>query len=76
MDSAVPVLFEMRTLTLDRGDIGKRLDLVVRRHLTDITAATRTRIQRWIERGSVAVNGTPVRFEKSINVNIGVRQTR
>jgi 23S rRNA pseudouridine1911/1915/1917 synthase len=50
-----------RTLTADRGDARRRLDLVVRRHLTDISAATRTRVQAWIEAGLVAVNGTTIR---------------
>jgi 23S rRNA pseudouridine1911/1915/1917 synthase len=48
-------------LTADRGDDGRRLDLVVRRHLTDLPAATRTRVQVWIEAGLVTVNGAPVR---------------
>jgi len=30
-----------RTLTADRGDAGRRLDLVLRRHLADLDAATR-----------------------------------
>jgi 23S rRNA pseudouridine1911/1915/1917 synthase len=50
-----------RILTADRGDAGHRLDLVLRRHLTDVDAATRTRVQAWIENGQVTVNGTPVR---------------
>jgi 23S rRNA pseudouridine1911/1915/1917 synthase len=50
-----------RTLTADRGDAGRRLDLVVRRHLTDLSAATRTRVQAWIEGGRVTVNGAVVR---------------
>jgi 23S rRNA pseudouridine1911/1915/1917 synthase len=50
-----------RTLTADRGDAGLRLDLVLRRHLADVHAATRTRVQAWIEDGQVTVNGTPVR---------------
>jgi 23S rRNA pseudouridine1911/1915/1917 synthase len=50
-----------RTLTADRGDIGKRLDLVLRRHLTDVDEATRTRVQSWIENGQVALNGDIVR---------------
>jgi 23S rRNA pseudouridine1911/1915/1917 synthase len=50
-----------RILTADRGDSGRRLDLVVRRHLTDIDAATRTRVQVWIEDGKVSVNGAIVR---------------
>jgi 23S rRNA pseudouridine1911/1915/1917 synthase len=50
-----------RTLTADRGDAGTRLDLVLRRHLTDVVIATRTRVQQWIEDGRVTVNGVVVR---------------
>ena len=50
-----------RILTADRGDAGLRLDLVLRRHLTDVGAATRTRVQAWIANGHVSVNGRPVR---------------
>jgi 23S rRNA pseudouridine1911/1915/1917 synthase len=50
----------VHTLTADRGDAGRRLDLVLRRHLTAVEAATRTRVQAWIESGQVCVNGTPV----------------
>ena len=50
-----------RLLTADRGDAGLRLDLVLRRHLGDVDAATRTRVQTWIEHGFVTVNGTAVR---------------
>jgi 23S rRNA pseudouridine1911/1915/1917 synthase len=50
-----------REITADRGDEGLRLDLVLRRHLTDVRSATRTRVQAWIEQGLVTVNGTPVR---------------
>src|SRR5689334_13117768 len=50
-----------RTLVADRGDAGVRLDLVLRRHLADLDAATRTRVQRWIQQGHVALNGTVVR---------------
>ena len=45
----------------DRGDAGRRLDLVLRRHLTDVDAATRTRVQKWIADGCVTVNGAAVR---------------
>jgi hypothetical protein len=48
----------IRTVTADRGDAGIRLDLVLRRHLTDLSSATRTRVQSWIESGCVTVNGT------------------
>ena len=50
----------LRTLTTDRGDAGLRLDLVLRRHLTDVRSATRTRVQSWIESGRVSVNGRPI----------------
>ena len=49
-----------RLLTANRGDAGRRLDLMLRRHLTDLHTATRTRIQAWIESGQVSINGTPV----------------
>jgi 23S rRNA pseudouridine1911/1915/1917 synthase len=49
-----------RTVTADRGDTGRRLDLVVRRHLSDLHDATRTRVQAWIENGLVTVNGAAV----------------
>ncbi len=51
----------LRTLVADRGDAGVRLDLVLRRHLTGVDGATRTRVQAWIEGGQVTVNGAPVR---------------
>jgi len=50
----------VRTMTADRGDAGRRLDLVVQRHLSDVGAATRTRVQRWISAGLVTVNGAPI----------------
>jgi 23S rRNA pseudouridine1911/1915/1917 synthase len=50
-----------RIVVADRGDAGVRLDLVIRRHLADVDAATRTRVQAWIEAGQVTVNGAPVR---------------
>jgi 23S rRNA pseudouridine1911/1915/1917 synthase len=49
-----------RILIADRGDAGRRLDLVLHRHLTNVERATRTRVQAWIENGQVTVNGTPV----------------
>jgi 23S rRNA pseudouridine1911/1915/1917 synthase len=51
----------LRTMVADRGDAGVRLDRVLRRHLTDVHAATRTRVQAWIAAGCVTVNGRPVR---------------
>ena len=49
-----------RTVFADRGDAGRRVDLVIRRHLTDITSATRTRVQAWIDGGRVSINGNVV----------------
>jgi 23S rRNA pseudouridine1911/1915/1917 synthase len=57
----VPPLERQRQLVIDRGDTGRRLDLVVGRHLADVAQATRTRVQRWIDAGAVVVNGTAVR---------------
>ena len=50
-----------RIVTADRGDAGLRLDLVLRRHLSDVDGATRTRVQAWIANGQVTVNGARVR---------------
>ena len=50
-----------RLLVADRGDAGRRVDLVIRRHLTDLASATRTRVQAWIEDGRVTINGQVVR---------------
>ena len=50
-----------RTVVADRGDAGVRLDRVLRRHLADLDAATRTRVQAWIADGRVTVNGAAVR---------------
>jgi 23S rRNA pseudouridine1911/1915/1917 synthase len=49
-----------RLLVTDRGDAGRRLDLVVRRHLANLAGATRTRVQAWIDQGAVTVNGLRV----------------
>lgn len=50
-----------RTFTTDRGDAGERLDRVLQRHLSGLDAATRTRVQAWINGGRVTVNGRLVR---------------
>jgi 23S rRNA pseudouridine1911/1915/1917 synthase len=44
-------------VTANRGDEGRRLDLMLQRHLADVHTATRTRIQSWIRNGRVSVNG-------------------
>jgi 23S rRNA pseudouridine1911/1915/1917 synthase len=51
----------VRAVTADRGDAGRRLDLVLMRQLTGLRGATRTRLQRWIEDGRVELNGRQVR---------------
>lgn len=61
-----------RTIVADRGDAGVRLDLVLRRHLGDLDAATRTRVQAWIENGFVTVNGATVR-RVSVRAALGDR---
>jgi 23S rRNA pseudouridine1911/1915/1917 synthase len=50
-----------RLVNADRGDAGRRLDLVLRRHLADVDDATRTRVQAWIANGLVTVNGSTIR---------------
>jgi 23S rRNA pseudouridine1911/1915/1917 synthase len=50
-----------RTIEIDRGDVGRRLDHVLCRHLAGLETVTRTRVQGWIEDGLVDVNGTAVR---------------
>lgn len=50
-----------RLISPDRGDRGERVDLVLRRHLRDVPAATRTQVQHWIRSGHVTVNGRIVR---------------
>ena len=51
----------IRRILSDRGDTGRRLDLVLRRHLADLEAATRSRVQTWIDSGTVSINGHAVR---------------
>jgi 23S rRNA pseudouridine1911/1915/1917 synthase len=51
----------VRTFLSDRGDTGTRLDLVLRRHLANLESVTRTRVQTWIDKGTVGINGHTVR---------------
>jgi 23S rRNA pseudouridine1911/1915/1917 synthase len=51
----------LRRIVADRGDHGRRLDLVIRRHLADLRGATRTQVQGWIAGGAVTVNGRAIR---------------
>lgn len=48
-----------RTLALDRGDAGVRLDRVLLRHLGGARGMSRTRIQQLIAAGDVLLNGRP-----------------
>jgi len=49
---------EWRTLRLDRGDHGVRIDRVLLRHLRDEKRISRNRIQKWIDAGDVLINDT------------------
>lgn len=51
----------VRLVTADRGDAGRRIDLVLQRHLADLRSASRTRLQAWIADGRVSVNGSAIR---------------
>ena len=48
---------DWRTIDLDRGDDGLRVDLVLLRHLRREKGVSRNRIQKWIEAGDVLING-------------------
>jgi 23S rRNA pseudouridine1911/1915/1917 synthase len=48
---------DWRTIRLDRGDHGVRVDRVLLRHLRDEKRVSRNQIQKWIEAGEVLVNG-------------------
>lgn len=60
MTDAPPFDPRTRSFRADRGDAGERLDKVLLRHLADLPEASRTRIQEWIEIGSVRVGETTV----------------
>jgi len=53
------VSYTWRTIAIDRGDHGVRVDRVLLRHLRDERSVSRNRIQKWIEAGDVLVNGAP-----------------
>jgi 23S rRNA pseudouridine1911/1915/1917 synthase len=70
-----------RTLDLDRGDHGVRVDLVLLRHLRDDRSISRNRIQKWIAAGDVLVNGAPParaawRVQVGDDVRVRVEQLR
>jgi 23S rRNA pseudouridine1911/1915/1917 synthase len=49
---------DWRSISIDRGDHGLRLDRVLMRHLRDEKGASRNRIQKWIDAGDVLINGS------------------
>ena len=49
---------EWRTIPLDRGDEGVRVDRVLLRHLRHEKGVSRNRIQKWIEAGEVLINSS------------------
>lgn len=49
----------VRQISLDRGDIGTRVDRVLLRHLHDVPGISRNRIQKLIASGAVRVNDEP-----------------
>jgi 23S rRNA pseudouridine1911/1915/1917 synthase len=48
---------EWRSVKVDRGDAGVRVDRVLLRHLREEKGVSRNRIQKWIETGNVLING-------------------
>ena len=48
---------DWRTIKLDRGDHGLRIDRVLLRHMRDEKGMSRNRIQKWIDAGEVLING-------------------
>jgi 23S rRNA pseudouridine1911/1915/1917 synthase len=52
------VSIEWRTIKIDRGDHGLRVDRVLLRHMRDEKGVSRNRIQKWIDAGDVLVNGS------------------
>ena len=49
---------QWRTIALDRGDHGVRVDRVLLRHMRDARGVSRNRIQKWIDAGDVLINGS------------------
>ncbi len=52
-----PVVDDRLTFVSDRGDHGRRLDLVLLRHLAGLPGLSRTRLQALIQTGGVEVGG-------------------
>jgi len=70
---------EWRSIDLDRGDHGIRLDRVLLRHLHDQSGISRNRIQKWIDAGDVLINGQPAarpswRVQRGDDVRIQIRR--
>ncbi len=60
-----PPVVSARQFTADRGDERLRLDQAVMRHLADEPGLSRTRVQRWLDAGLIAVNGVAGRRASS-----------
>ena len=60
----------VQALVADRGDASRRVDLMLRRRLGALTAASRTRVQGWIAEGLVVVNGRQI-WRSSARVAFG-----
>jgi 23S rRNA pseudouridine1911/1915/1917 synthase len=68
------VAAEWRSLKLDRGDHGVRIDRVLLRHLRDEKGASRNRIQKWIDGGDVLINGSaPPRAARRVQAGDQIR---
>jgi len=70
---------EWRTIKLDRGDHGVRVDRVLLRHLRNEQGVSRNRIQKWIDAGDVLINGAAParaawRVQKGDELRIGVAE--
>src|ERR1700755_1656473 len=50
----------MPTIVTDRGDAGRRIDVVVCRHLAGDPSVSRTRVQAWIAQGRVSMLGVTI----------------
>lgn len=70
-----------RDVSIDRGDVGTRIDRVLLRHLAHEPGMSRARIQKWIAAGRVLVNGEPAprvawRVADGDHVQVDAREIR
>lgn len=65
---------DWKTIKLDRGDRGLRVDLVLLRHMREAGGVSRNRIQKWIDTGDVQINGAaPPRASWRVQANDTLR---